>query len=66
MTVSQLIEELQRLDQSKEIVFHSYIETGRGGSWIEVENLAIEDHDELEDTYSLSISGNEDEDGGYD
>ena len=66
ITVRELIEGLQELDQDKKVVFHSYIETGRGGSWIEVENFDVEDHDELEDTYIISISGEEDEDGGYD
>ena len=60
ITVRELIEGLQELDQDKKVVFHSYIETGRGVSWIEVENFDVEDHDELEDTYIISISGDED------
>ena len=66
MTVKELVEGLLELDQNKEVVFFSYIETGRGGSWIEVENFDVEDHDELENTYRISISGDEDENGGYD
>jgi hypothetical protein len=66
MTVKELVEGLLKLDQNKEVVFFSYIEQGRGGSWIEVENFDVEDHDELENTYRISISGDEDEDGGYD
>jgi hypothetical protein len=66
MTVKELVEGLLELDQNKEVVFFSYIETGRGGSWIEVENFDVEDHDELDNTYRISISGDEDEDGGYD
>jgi hypothetical protein len=66
MTVKELVEGLLELDQNKEVVFFSYIEQGRGGSWIEVENFDVEDHDQLENTYRISISGDEDEDGGYD
>jgi hypothetical protein len=66
MLVKELVDQLSKLDQDKKIKFFSYIETGRGGSWIEVENFDVEDHDELEDTYRFSISGDEDEDGGYD
>ena len=66
MTVKQLIEELQGLDPDKVILFHSYIESGRGGSWIEVKNVSIDEHDDLEDTIRFSISGEEDSDGGYD
>ena len=63
MTVQQLIEELQTLDPTKPVKFHSYIETGRGGSWITVEDFDIEEEDS---TYIFSISGDEEEDGGYD
>lgn len=65
MTVQELIESLQKFDPSNVIVFHSYIETGRGGSWIEVQDVDIDVHDDLEDTIRFSISGNEDSDGGY-
>lgn len=66
MTVQELIESLQKLDPSNVIVFHSYIETGRGGSWIEVQDVDIDEHDELDNTIRFSISGDEDSDGGYD
>jgi hypothetical protein len=66
MTVQELIESLQKLDPSNVIVFHSYIETGRGGSWIEVQDVVIDVHEDLEDTIRISISGDEDRDGGYD
>ena len=66
MTVKELIERLQMLNQGNEVVFHSYIETGRGGSWIEVNSINIDEHDDLDDTYRISISGDEDNDGGYD
>jgi hypothetical protein len=66
MKVQDLIAGLLELDQEREIVFFSYIEEGRGGSFIEVENFDIEDHEDLEETYRLSISGNASEDGGYD
>jgi len=66
MTVKELISELEKFDGNLEILFHSYIESGRGGSWIEVEDFDIEEHDELENTLKFSISGEEDEDGGWD
>jgi len=66
MTVKELISELGKLNENQEIVFRSYIETGRGGSWIEVPDSCIEEHDDLENTVVLSICGSEDEDGGYD
>ena len=66
MTVKELIENLQKLDPSNEVVFHSYIETGRGGSWIEVQDVLIDEHDDLDNTIRISISGDEDSDGGYD
>ena len=65
MLVKELIEKLQKLDENFELVFHSYIESGRGGSWIDVKEVDIEEHDELENTIKFSISGEEDEDGGY-
>jgi hypothetical protein len=61
MKVEELIGELEKLDGSKEIRFFSFIEIGRGGSWIDVEWCEIEDED---DSYVLKISGSEDEDGG--
>jgi len=66
MLVRDLILQLKKLDENQEVVFHSYIESGRGGSWIEVEYVNIEQHEDLENTIKISISGNEDEDGGYD
>jgi hypothetical protein len=66
MTVKELITQLEQLEGSKEIVFHSYIEIGRGGSWIEVKDFDIDEHDDLDNTYRLSISGDEGEVGGYD
>ena len=66
MTVRELIESLQMLNPDNEVVFHSYIETGRGGSWIEVKSVDIDEHDDLDNTYRVSISGDEDSDGGYD
>ncbi len=65
MTVKELIEGLSGLNQDREITFYSYIETGRGGSWIEVKDFELEDDGE-NDNYRLCISGDEDEDGGYD
>ena len=65
MKVSDLIKELEQLDQDRQITFYSYIETGRGGSWIEVKDYELEDDGE-NDNYRLCISGDEDEDGGYD
>ena len=66
MTVKELMSQLGQLDENLVVVFHSYIETGRGGSWIEVGDVVIDEHDELENTIRLSISGEEDSDGGYD
>ena len=63
MTVKELIEDLQKLDQSKEIVFGASIESGRSLSWIEVDDYDISPPDE-EDYYVFTISGDED-DGGY-
>lgn len=67
MTVQELVNYLQNnYDNDTEIVFHSYIESGRGGSWIEVKDVEIDEHDDLENTIRFSISGEEDSDGGYD
>jgi len=63
MTISELIEELEKFKLDSEIKFFSYIETGRGGSWIEVEDCDLE---EEEGVVMLKVSGDEDEDGGYD
>ena len=63
MTVKELISNLGKLDGSKEIRFFSFIEMGRGGSWIEVEGCDVEDEG---GNYVLKICGSEDEDGGCD
>ena len=60
MKVKELIERLGRLDKDKDIVFYSFIESGRGGSWIKVDNCYIEDE---ENNYLLGINGDVDEDG---
>jgi len=62
MKLIDLFNKLEELDKSKEINFFSFIEIGRGGSWIEVEDCRIEEEDGV---YILKISGSEDEDGGY-
>ena len=62
MKVKEFISRLEELDGNKEMRFYSFIEIGRGGSWIEVERCEIEDE---EDSCVLKISGSEDEDGGY-
>jgi hypothetical protein len=62
MKVKELISRLEQLDSNKDIKFFSFIETGMGGTWIEVEECDVEDED---DGYVLKISGNEEEDGGY-
>jgi hypothetical protein len=63
MKVRELVELLKELEQDKDINFFSYIESGRGGIWIEVEDCEIEDEGS---NYVLKISGDEEEDGGYD
>ena len=64
MTVKELVDQLSKLDQDKKIKFFSYIETGRGGSWIKVNYCNIEST--KKGNYKLCIEGDEDEDGGYD
>ena len=64
MTVKELVLDLQKLDQDKKIKFYSYIETGRGGSWIKVPDCVITVTDK--GNYKLCIEGDEEEDGGYD
>jgi hypothetical protein len=66
MLVKELIERLQKLDENFELVFYSYIERGRGGSYIEVVDVNIEEDEDRENVIKFSISGDEDEDGGYD
>jgi hypothetical protein len=67
MLVKELIEKLKMLDENFELVFYSYIESGRGGSWIEVMDVDIvEDVYKGDNVIKFSISGEEDEDGGYD
>ena len=66
MLVKELIEKLKKLDENFELVFYSYIETGRGGSYIEVVDVDIEEDEDRENVIKFSISGDEDEDGGYD
>ena len=64
MTVKELVDQLSKLDQDKKIKFFSYIETGRGGSWIKVDDCNIVKTGK--GNYKLCIEGDEDEDGGYD
>jgi hypothetical protein len=66
MLVKELIEKLKMLDENFELVFYSYIESGRGGSYIEVVDVNIEEDEDRENVIKFSISGDEDEDGGYD
>ena len=61
MRVSKLIGELEQLDKNKDIKFYCFIESGRGGSWIEVDDCFIDDE---ENNYLLRISGDVEEDGG--
>jgi hypothetical protein len=63
MTIKELIEELNQFDPNKTINFIGSIEMGRGLSWIQVEDCLIEEEDG--EVY-LTVSGEEDEDGGYD
>ncbi len=64
MLVKELVDQLSKLDQDKKIKFFSYIETGRGGSWIKVDDCDIVVTGK--GNYKLCIEGDEDEDGGYD
>jgi hypothetical protein len=64
MTVKELVDQLSKLDQDKKIKFFSYIETGRGGSWIKVNDCDIVETGK--GNYKLCIEGDEEEDGGYD
>jgi len=64
MLVKELVDQLSKLDQDKKIKFFSYIETGRGGSWIKVNDCDIVKT--AKGNYKLSIEGDEEEDGGYD
>ena len=66
MLVKELIEKLKMLDENFELVFYSYIESGRGGSYIEVVDVNIEEDEDRENVIKFSISGEEEEDGGYD
>ena len=61
MKVKELIQKLGKLDKDKDIVFYSFIESGRGGSWIKVDYCYIEDE---ETNYLLGIDGDVDEVGG--
>jgi hypothetical protein len=64
MTVKELVDQLSKLDQDKKIKFFSYIETGRGGSWIKVNDCTVVETGK--GNYKLCIEGDEEEDGGYD
>ena len=66
MLVKELIEKLKMLDENFELVFYSYIESGRGGSYIEVVDVDIEEDEDRENVIKFKICGDEDEDGGYD
>jgi hypothetical protein len=63
MTVKELVDQLSKLDQDKQITFFSYIETGMSGSWIEVDDCDIVTT-EVGD-YKLHVEGDEEQDGGY-
>jgi len=62
MKVKELINTLEKLNKDKDIKFYSFIESGRGGKWIEVDDCYI---DKEENNYILNISGDEEEDGGF-
>ena len=64
MTVHQLVQQLQKLDQDKKIKFYTYIESGRGGCWITVDDCEIAIT--KKGNYKLCTEGDEEEDGGCD
>ena len=63
MTIKELVDQLSKLDQDKEIRFSSYIEMGMSSSWIEVDDCDIVTTEEGD--YKLHVEGDEEQDGGY-
>jgi hypothetical protein len=63
MTVRELVEELSKYDQDMDLSFRCIIEQGRGTTWIQVGECYTEDED---GEIVLHISGDEEEDGGFD
>jgi len=62
MTIRDLIKDLEEFDLDKEITFIGEIVSGRQLSWVRVGSYLLEEEDE---GVFLKITGNEDDDGGY-